>query len=44
MLVLDELDELLGPHAGLVGEGEALGEELDEAQFHGVADESGAAT
>lgn len=44
VLVLDELYELLGTHAGLVGEGEALGEKLDEAEFHGVADESGAAT
>jgi hypothetical protein len=44
MLILDELDELLGAYTGLVGEGEALREELDEAEFHGVADESGGAT
>jgi len=39
VLETDELDHLVGSDAGLVGEREALGEELDEAKLEGVSDE-----
>lgn len=39
VLVTDELDELVGTDTSLVSEGEALGEELDEAELERVADE-----
>ena len=41
MLVLDELHKLIGAHARLVAEREALGEQLDEAQLERVAHEPG---
>ena len=39
MLLLDKLDELGGADTGLVAEGEAFREELDEAKFERVANE-----
>lgn len=39
MLVLDQLDQLVGSDAGLVAQGKALREKLDEAEFQGISDQ-----
>ena len=39
MLIFDELDQLFGPNTGLITKCETFREELDEAEFEGIAHE-----